>query len=369
MIPLYKPFMPELPELHAILCSGSLAYGQYGKEFEKSLNAFLGTQQLFTTNAYNMSILVALSTLNISAGDEVIASPMSCLASTQPLLSQGLRVNWADIDPEIGTLDPDSVLNKITPKTKLIIHNHYCGLVGYIDEINAIGIDYGIPVIDDGIEAFGGEYKGKKIGNCGTDVTIFSFNSVRIPNTIDGGALIFKDKTLFEKSLLVRDCGIDRTRFRDEIGEINPACDIALIGHSATMSDVNSYIGIQQMKKMDEILEIQRRNALFFDINLMHCSDILRSIKRAECKQNYWVYTLLAHKRDQLLVRLKRAGVSASKVHLRNDLYSAFGSGPVNLPGVAEFSAQCLSIPCGWWVSDKDRTHIMNLIHSQLDEL
>jgi len=352
--------MPELPELHAILNSSSLAYGQYGKEFEKSLNAFLGTQQLLTTNTFNMSILVALSTLNISAGDEVIASPMSCLASTQPLLSQGLRVNWADVDPETGTLDPDSVRNKISPKTKLIIHNHYCGLIGYIDAINAIGKEYEIPVIDDGIEAFGGEYKGKKIGNCGTDVTIFSFGAVRIPNTIDGGAVIFKDKTLFEKGLLIRDCGIDRTRFRDEIGEINPACDITLIGHSATMSDVNSYLGIQQMKKMHKILSMQRRNALLFDTELNHCSDKLRPVKRAECKQNYWVYTLLAHNRDHLLDRLKRSGVAASKVHLRNDLYSAFGSGPANLPGVAKFSAHCLSIPCGWWVSDKDCTHILN---------
>ena len=98
-----------------------------------------------------------------------------------------------------GTLDPESVKQKITSKTKVIFHNHFCGYPGYIDEINSVGQDYGIPVVDDAIEAFGSEYKGKKIGNTGTDVTIFSFQAVRLPTTIDGGAIIFKDKTLYEK--------------------------------------------------------------------------------------------------------------------------------------------------------------------------
>ena len=94
------------------------------------------------------------------------------------------------------------------------------------------------PVIDDCIEAFGSEYKGHKLGNVGTDITIFSFNPVRLPNTIDGGAVVFKNKEYYNKCLLVRDAGIDRSRFRDDIGEINPKCDTKLIGHSATMGEV-----------------------------------------------------------------------------------------------------------------------------------
>ena len=84
-----------------------------------------------------------------------------------------INIKWADIDPTTGTLDPGSVEKKISSKTKAIIHNHFCGYPGYIDEINELGRRYGIPVIDDGIEAFGSEYKRQKIGNCGTDITIF----------------------------------------------------------------------------------------------------------------------------------------------------------------------------------------------------
>lgn len=149
---------------------------------------------MLTTNSYASAIQLALTVLGLSFGDEVITSPMSCLASNQPLLTFGLKIVWADIDPKTGTLSPDSVKEKITSKTKLIFHNHFCGYVGYVDEINSIGKQFGIPVIDDCVEAFGAKYKGKYMGNLGTDFTIFSFQTIRLPNTIDGGAISFKDK-------------------------------------------------------------------------------------------------------------------------------------------------------------------------------
>ena len=95
---------------------------------------------------------MSATTLGLKYGDEVLASPMGCLVSTQPYASMGFKIKWCDIDTVTGTLDPDSVRAKITPNTKAIIHNHFCGYPGYIDEINSIGREYGIPIIDDGIE-------------------------------------------------------------------------------------------------------------------------------------------------------------------------------------------------------------------------
>jgi perosamine synthetase len=246
MIPLYKPHMPPLPELDDILHSGQLAYGKYARSFEENLQNFLGKDaHVWVTNSFHMAISVAISLLEIHPFDEVIASPMACLASTQPFAAQAIKVRWADVDPHTGTLDPGSVKEKINRKTRAIMHNHFCGYPGYIDEINEIGKECGIPVIDDGIECFGSEYKGKRIGNCGTDITIFSFNAVRLPNTVDGGAIVINAPELYRKAELIRDCGINRGKFRDELGEINTECDITLTGYSATMSDVNAYIGLQ----------------------------------------------------------------------------------------------------------------------------
>lgn len=348
MIPLYKPHMPELPELNSILHSGQLAYGIYSKEFEKQLGEFVGNTNIWATNSFNMAIAVVISLLDIKSCDEVIASPMACLASTQPFAAHEINVKWADVDPTTGTLDPDSVEKSISSKTKAIVHNHFCGYPGHIDEINKVGKKYGIPVIDDGIEAFGSEYRGQKIGNCGTDFTIFSFNAVRLPNTIDGGAVVIKDHEMFRKAELIRDCGIDRKIFRDEIGEINPNCDITLRGHSATISNVNAYIGIQQMKCMEGILKAQRKQAMEWDRKLKECDDI-QIIKCKESNPNYWVYGILVPDKRECIKKFREYGWYASGVHLNNNNYSIFGRQKF-LPGVKEFYERFVAIPCGWWV-------------------
>lgn len=334
----------ELPELEFILHSGALAYGKWGKVFESKLRSFLGVENLLTTNAYAMSIQIALTVLGLKQGDEVISSPMSCLASNQPLNTFGLKVKWADIDPKTGTLSPDSVRRSISPNTKLIFHNHFCGYVGYVDEMNAIGREFGIPVIDDCLEAFGTNYKGNVAGNLGTDITIFSFQTVRLPNTIDGGAVVFKEKNLYEDALLARDFGIHRNIFRDQYGEISPLCDITTPGFGGTMSDVNSYIGCLQMDAIPELLAKQRANAekwsketYLFKLNC-----------RKEIEPNYWVYGVLSDNKIEDMLHYREKGFYASGVHLPNTYYSAFGN-QRQLPGVKEFYNKFIAIPCGWW--------------------
>lgn len=344
--------MPEVPLVNEILHSGHLAYGKYGQEFETILREFFGAENLLVTNTFNMSILVTLTTLGLKPGDKVIASPMACLASTQPLVAFGLKVIWADVDPKLGTLDPNSVRALIKENPRAIIHNHFCGYPGHIDEINDIGREYGILVIDDGIEAFGSEYKGKKIGASLSDATIFSFNPVRFPNTLDGGAVIFKDKDLFQKSLLIRDAGIDRTRFRDEYGEINPDCDIEMVGHSATPMEINSYIGIKQMQHADEILEKQRNNARIWDDIFKESKDII-PVKNPDAKPNNWVYGVLVPDKRKYLIMFRQKNYYASGVHINNNIYSVFGNKKEML-GVSEFYNHFLALPCGWWVNSEE---------------
>lgn len=91
--------MPKvLPRIDDILYSGSLSYGEWGHLFEEKLSAFLGVGNLLTTNSYASAIQIVLTALDLQSGDEVIASPMSCLASNMPLFTFGLKVVWADID-------------------------------------------------------------------------------------------------------------------------------------------------------------------------------------------------------------------------------------------------------------------------------
>lgn len=353
MIPLYKPYMPsELPDLEKILHSGALSYGKWGQLFESRLLSFIGADNLMTTNTYAAAIQIALTVLELKPGDEVITSPMSCLASNMPLLTYGLKIVWGDVDPHTGTLSPDSVCAKLTTRTKLIFHNHFCGYVGYVDEINAIGKEYGIPVIDDCVEAFGSKYKGNYTGNLGTDISIYSFQTVRLPNTIDGGAVVFKDKELYNKALLMRDFGIRRQIFRDNIGEISPACDIYMKGYGATMNELNSYIGCCQMGEITNLLVLQKENGSWWEQQLSDTK--CQSMGRANIEPNYWIYGLLSNNKWHDILHFRGMGYYASTVHLPNNYYSVFGKQQL-LPGIEDFYSHFVALPCGWWFNDRER--------------
>lgn len=338
----------DLPELNEVLYSDKLTYGHWGREFESELSKFIGVELILTVNSYNTAFLILISTLGLNPGDEVIASPIGCLASYQPLAVKGLKIVWADVNPKTGTLCPDDVRAKISNKTKAIFHNHFCGYIGDIESINSIGKEFGIPVIDDAIEAFGSRYKNSLMGNLGTDVTIFSFQTVRLPNTIEGGAIVFKSKELYNKALLVRDYGIDRSNFRTHDGEINPESDIKVEGYAGLMSEFNSYIGSKQMGHLEGLLKIQRSNALIWCEELLGKKDFEPLIKSYSCEPNFWVFGILSHDKKQALNYFKEQGYSTSGVHINNNIYSIFGN-KKTLNGVNEFNKKFIAVPSGWW--------------------
>jgi len=351
MIPIYKPYMPEnlITGINEILYSGQLGFGKYGKQFEGQLQSFIGCKYLLSVNSYNTAMQIVLTTLGLNSGDEIIASPVSCLASNQPFAVKGLKVVWADIDPKTGTMCPVDVKSKISKNTKAIFHNHFCGYIGDIDAINSIGKEFGIPVIDDGIEAFGSEYKGKKLGNVGTDISVFSFQTVRLPNTIDGGAIVFKDQKLYEKAKLIRDYGIDRSIFRTPDGEINPECDIKLPGYGGLMSELNSYIGTKQMEDIEGLLTMQRNNAKVWINKINKVENCIPLSINSNVNPNYWVFGLMCKNKKEAIYNFKEKGFYASGVHMNNNRYSVFKDNK-ELKGVNEFMNHFVAIPCGWWL-------------------
>ena len=354
MIPIFKPYMPAeiMSELESILFSGQLAYGKYGKLFESELAGFIGNPCILTVNSYNQAMLLALSVLALKAGDEIIASPVSCLASNQPFVVKGLKVVWADVDPNTGSLCIEDVKKKITSKTKAIFHNHFCGYLGDITAINQLAKENGIWVVDDCIEAFASEYQNHKAGNLGADLTVFSFQTVRLPNTVDGAGISFQSKELYEKAILMRDYGIDRKEFRLANGEINPNCDIKLEVYGATLSEINSYIGFKQMQNLPSLIDKQRSNALDWDQKIQETSSVQSLRAMSGTLPNYWVYGVLCNDKEKSLQDFRAQGFYATGVHINNNIYSVFNDFE-NLKGVNEFMSKFLALPCGWWVNLK----------------
>lgn len=354
MIPLFKVFMPDeiSLEIANVLTSGQLAYGIHTKFFEIKLQEYVGNKNILAISGN--SVLFALKLIDIKECDEVIVSPMSCLMTTQPIAFVGAKVVWADIDPLTGSLDPEDVKKKITSKTKAIVHYHWAGYPGYVDEINTIAKEHGIYVIEDATESFGAEYKGNKLGSNGTDIVCYSFTPVRLPNAIDGGGLAIESDMLFEKALLLRDLGINRNTFRDSIGEISELCDISTSGDSVTMNNVSGFVGASQMSYLDKLYSIQRANAKKWEEYFQNNKDVTLLNIRENTNPSYWAFTILSNNRDKLLQEFRENGFYASKMHLRNDLYSIFGSSAKEFKGVNEFSEKQLNLPCGWWVNPED---------------
>ncbi len=362
MLDLYRVYMPAglTRDVSGILYSGKVAFGRHAAGFEEKLKTYTGNELLCAVSSNNYALLIACRLLGLKEGDEVIASPVCCLASTQPLLIHRARVVWADIDPRTGTLDPADVRRKITGRTKAILHYHWCGYPGYIAEINKVGREHGVPVIEDASEAFGAVYRGKKIGNTGSGIVCFSFGPVRLPTTVSGGALTFASRKFFGMAALLRDYGIDRSAFRDLSGEISPDCDIAVAGYDAKLSEVGGLIGSAAAGAVDTLLERQARNAELLDTTV---PPEKRIRVPPGVRPTYWVYTLFTGNPRAMLLALRERGIAASQVHLRNDGYSCFGNfRRCALPGVDDFTSRQLCIPCGWWLTSVDVRRLGDVI-------
>lgn len=356
MIPLFKPYMPKdiMQDLETILYSGQLSFGEWGIAFEEKMRAFLQTDNFLSVSSYPTAINIVCKVLGIKSGDEVIVSPLCCLQSTQPLLALGLKVVWADVNPKTGTLCPDSVRSKITANTKAIFHNQHLGYVGYIADIQHIAKEFGVFVIDDCIDGIGGEYQNKKIGNCGSDATVMSFNAVRLPNAVGGGGIAFKDNKHIEKAIITRDLGVDRRLFRNENEEINPNCDIKTIGYAGTMNAINTYIAYKQMNTLPKLIKKQRENAqLWQQVITENNSDCMCLDLVENTLPTYWVFGLLSENRDKSIAWFKEKGFFASRVHYPNNNYSVFTKQEA-LKGVNDFYERFLALPCGWWLNKKD---------------
>jgi len=365
-LPLYKVHLPPEADqvISSVLHSGQIASGEHATRFELSLQNFVGNPRITVTQDAASSIALSLFLGGVRPGDEVLASPMACLATNEPVLNLFARIRWCDIDPQTGNLDAEDLRRRITPHTRAILIFHWAGNPANVDVIYEIARAHGLPVIEDASEALGAEYAASKLGNTGADFTVFSFYANRHITTLEGGAIAFGSEEHYERGRWLKRYGIHVPTFRDPQGEINPRSDIPLAGWNMAMHEVSAALGTVQMGHLPSIIARHQANGMFYDQALSGVPGI-RILKRpAAARSAYWVYTFLADDRDGLLRRLRECDVHASKVHQRNDRYSCFGVSGYDLPGVDEFQHRCLSIPCGWWIGEEAREYICQMVRS-----
>lgn len=361
-IPLFRVFMPESVKepLLETLFSGYIGEGPKVKEFERLLSEWIGHDRLLTMNTGTSALHLALHHILDQPGDEVITTSMTCSATNTPIVNtKGGKVVWADVDPVTGSIDPDDIERKITPRTKAIVMVHWGGNPCDIDRINAIARKHGIRTVEDGAHSFGTTYKGRHIGNDTSDFVMHSFQAIKHITTIDGGLLIYKWPHEHQKGKLLRWYGIDRECKSEDL-----RCerDVAEAGYKFHMNDISATIGIEMMKYADGIITKHRENAKFYDDNLK----VRRVPENPDGKSAYWIYTIHIDdgRRDDFMRYMKEKGVMTSKVHARNDEHSMFRNCRTELPGLDKFYSSMVSIPVGWWVTPEEREHIVESINN-----
>lgn len=365
-IPLFKVFMAKTIDkpLLDVIHSGWIGEGPKVKEFEDNLTRFTGNHRLVTLNSgtsgLHMAYHMALHPddpkgYRNANDDEIISTPITCTATNTPILSNGAKIVWADVDPITGSIDPDDIERKITPKTKAISIVHWGGNPCDIDRINAIARAHNVKTVEDGAHAMGMEYKGKKFGNH-SDFSMHSLQAIKHITSVDGGILFMKSDKDFERAKLLKWYGIDRT-IREGI-DLRCEVDVPEAGYKFHMNDVCAVIGNENFKYLDEILTAHRANAKFYDEAFKGQSAITLLPENPDGKSSYWLYTFHVSNRDELMQKLGEAGIMSSKVHARNDTHSMFGEFKASLPNVDRFNRTHLCIPVGWWVTPQEREYI-----------
>ncbi len=234
MIPIHKAYIPDsaVDALSEVVRTGYLADGEYVRRFEDALRGYLGNPSVVTAAEVQSAITLCLYLAGVRPGDEVIASPVACVVTNQAVLNLFARVVWCDVDPLTGNIDPTKIAELVTEKTKAVVYPHWGGDVAEIDAINEVARAHGLSVIEDAEEALGAEYKGHKVGNTGTDFTVFSFHAIRQITTGEGAAITFRNRGIGERANWMKRQGIYRPAFRDELGEIDPTYDIPVAGYN-----------------------------------------------------------------------------------------------------------------------------------------
>ena len=363
MIPLFKPHIPKGAEaaIQPVLDSGQISGDGRLPELEERLKQVIGAPHLAMTAEFSRTLEMALRLVGVAPGDAVLLSPLTCLASSVPLLQVGARAVWGDIDPDTGCLDVDEI-RKHAAHVKAVLLYHWVGIPADVDGVLRVAGELGLKVVEDAGESLGAEYRGRTIGSHGLDCSVFSFSPARHITTGEGAAIACRDADMDASARLHRRYGIPDAGFRDELGEISRTCDIAVPGTHNYMNRMAAALGNLQMPCLSQILARYRSNGQFFDQSLAGVSGIRLLSREGGRVPSHWVYCFRCERRDDLRKALRDAGISASTVHVRNDQYSVFGTGISDLPNVAEFERTQLCIPSGWWVSEEDRAYIVDTI-------
>ena len=303
----------DIQAVSDVLTSDWLTTGPKIPEFEKSICDYCECQNAVAVNSGTSALDIAIQSLDLPKGTEVITTPFTFAATSNALLYNGLIPVYADISKDTRNIDPADIRKKITSKTGAILFVDYAGQPCNITELRKICCEYNLFMVEDACHALGAAYEGKKTGSL-SDMTIFSFHPVKLITTGEGGMVTTNDPHRADTLRLLRSHGIDKTIHSLSETGAPWAYDMVALGRNYRMTDIQAALGISQAKKIDAFVQKRTKlSQLYYEL-LQDISQIELPVMVKNVTHAWHIYTILLKgvKRDTVFSYLKSHNVGVN---------------------------------------------------------
>ena len=262
MIPIAKPYLgrEEAEAARQAVESGWITQGPKVAEFERAVADYCGAAEAVAVSSCTTALHLALLALDIGPDDEVICPSMSFIATANSIRYTGATPVFADVDPRTYNLDPESVEAAITPRTKAVMVVHQIGLPVDLDCFHEIGRRRCVAIVEDAACAIGSRYKGRPIGGH-SELVCFSFHPRKVITTGEGGMITTNNPQRAARLRLLRQHGMSVPDTVRHAANRVIAEQYVCLGYNYRMTDIQAAIGVEQMKKLDWIVERRRELA------------------------------------------------------------------------------------------------------------
>lgn len=339
----------------AVLASGYIGQGPICEQFEREFGVLVGAPEPpLLLNSCTSALDLALHLIGVGPGDEVITTPITCFATTAPIVWRGAIPVWADVDPLTGNIDAADVLNKVTPRTKAILAVDWAGRACDYERLFLASL----PVIEDAAHGPLIETRGQSVATAGGDYVCYSHQAIKTLTLGDGGSLITPAMQT-ERARRLRWYGLDRRSKADFRCEQ----DIAEVGFKHQSNDIAAAIGLANLGRTEWATARARLNAEYYIRALAGVPGV--AVAPFDPGASYWIMSILVEDRAGFMAHMHAHGIATSPVHRRTDAHSAIAKvgqwrGPAT--GVDHYDAHQVAIPNGAWVSEQDRQHVAGMI-------
>jgi perosamine synthetase len=339
---------------------GERCYDYIGR-FEKAFREHLGVKHAIATSSCTGALHMGLAALGIGPGDEVILGDSNWIASAAPVTYLGATPVFVDVLPDTWCINPTKAEAAITARTKAIIAVHLYGNLCDLDELQAIGRSYGIPVIEDAAEAIGSEWKGRKAGSIGA-FGIFSFHGTKTLTTGEGGMFVTQDDAIYEKVLMLSNHG----RAPDQTRQFWPDA----VGFKYKLSNLQAAIGCAQIERIVDLITAKRR---IFSYYAEHFRDlpVKMNPEYEGTKNGYWMPTIVvdtdvSFDRELLLAEFKAEQIDGRVFFWPLSMLPMFQYKPTNEISYGLY-LRSVNLPSYHELSEHEMDRVIRIVRKQFD--